>query len=247
MIAIIAVTEDGKEAAKIISSGLPGKTRVHFPRKGELKKLVGTIFEEDRFDGVIFIMALGIVVRLIAPHIKNKHLDPAVIAVDDKGTFAVSVLSGHEGGANKLAIDVGNILNAEPVVTTASEVGKRIIIGIGCRRDIKKEEIIKGIRYAVKKTKVSLKDVRYIATIDLKKDEGGLRKAALNLGIPLRFISWDMVKAFKGDYQRSSFVKERIGVEGVSEPCALLAARKTNLILPKTKLGGVTVAVAKAG
>ncbi|MCQ9208871.1 MAG: cobalamin biosynthesis protein [Omnitrophica bacterium] len=245
MIAIVAVTKEGEEIAKIINSSFSGKSKLYSLSKGRLKNLVNKLFDKDKFEGIVFIMALGIVVRLITPHLKNKYLDPAVVAIDRVGRFAISVISGHEGGANKLAIEIGNILYAEPVITTGSESRKKIIIGIGCRRNVKKEEIVKGIKYAITKTKSSLNNVRYVATIDLKKNEFGLKKACLELRVPLRIIPMDVIKNFKGKYQRSSFVKEKIGIEGVSEPCALLAGRRTKLILPKIKTGRVTVAVAR--
>lgn len=124
------------------------------------------------------------------------------------------------------------------------EVTENFVIGIGCRRGIKKEEIIKAVKYAIYRTRCSVNKIRCVATIDLKKNEYGLRKACLELGIPLKVVSNDLVKSFSGSYNRSSFVKKKIGVEGVSEPCALLTARKSKLILPKQKVGRVTVAVA---
>lgn len=211
--------------------------------EGKLVDLARRLFAE--FEGIIFCMAMGIVVRAIAPYIKDKHTDPAVVVVDDEARFAISALSGHEGGANSLAIRVGNILGAEPVVTTFSESKKKIVIGIGCKRGIKREEVIKAVGYALARVRCSIDKVRYISTIDLKQNELGLKKACLSLGVPLRIISSDMIKNFNGAYQRSFFVKEKIGVEGVSEPCALLTARKPKLILPKIKVGMVTVAVAK--
>lgn len=247
MIAIVTIAEEGRDIAKILNSSFSGKSRLYFSSKGHLKDLVDEIFDKGEFDGIVFIMALGIVVRLIAPYLKNKYIDPAVVAIDRAGRFAISVVSGHEGGANKLAIEIGNILYAEPVITTASEVKKKIIIGIGCRRSIKKDEVIEGIKYSLAKVKSSLNNVKFIATIDLKRNEPGLKKACLELGLPLRIIPTDAIKGFKGSYKRSSFVKEKIGVEGVSEPCALLAARNPKLLLPKVKIGRVTVAVAREG
>ncbi|MCQ9207499.1 MAG: cobalamin biosynthesis protein [Omnitrophica bacterium] len=244
-IAIVAVTREGRKIAKIVNSGFPGKSKLYCLSKGRIKNLLDKIFDKDKFEGIVFIMALGIVARLIAPHLKNKYLDPAVVAIDRVGRFVISVVSGHAGGANKLAIEIGNILYAEPVITTGSHARKNIIIGTGCRRGIKKEEIVKGIKYAVAKTKSSLNNVRYIATIDMKKNESGLKKACVELGIPLRIIPIDAIGNFKGSYKRSSFVKKKIGIEGVSEPCALLAGRKTKLILSKAKVGRVTVAVAR--
>ena len=81
-------------------------------------------------DGLIFIGAAGIAVRLIAPYLKDKLTDPAVIVVDEAGQFAISLLSGHVGGANRLTEWTAEILNAVPVVTTASDVRGRTAIDV---------------------------------------------------------------------------------------------------------------------
>jgi cobalt-precorrin 5A hydrolase len=75
-----------------------------------------------RYSGHIFIMSTGIVVRVIAPLIKHKTQDPAVVVVDDGGNYAISLLSGHLGGANDLTRRVADIIGADPVITTATDV-----------------------------------------------------------------------------------------------------------------------------
>ena len=75
----------------------------------------------DEYDAFIFICAMGICVRTIAPHVKDKHTDPAVICVDSMGRNAISVLSGHIGQANKITQDVAHILGANPVISTLSD------------------------------------------------------------------------------------------------------------------------------
>ncbi|HEB69472.1 MAG TPA: cobalamin biosynthesis protein CbiG, partial [Desulfobulbus sp.] len=67
-------------------------------------------------------MATGIVVRTLAPLLQDKRLDPAVVVCDEKGRFAVSLLSGHLGGGNALARQVAAILGGQAVITTASDV-----------------------------------------------------------------------------------------------------------------------------
>lgn len=73
------------------------------------------------FDAFIFIGALGICVRTIAPCIADKHTDPAVVCLDSAGQQAISVLSGHVGGANRLAQHVAGIVGATPIITTQSD------------------------------------------------------------------------------------------------------------------------------
>ncbi|MFZ6862251.1 cobalamin biosynthesis central domain-containing protein [Undibacterium sp. Ji67W] len=82
------------------------------------------------FDQVVFFVSLGAVVRLIAPHLKNKDEDPGVIVVDDAAQFVIPVLSGHVGGANEWAERIAALLQATPVLTTASDVGKTIPVDI---------------------------------------------------------------------------------------------------------------------
>ncbi|MDL2318033.1 cobalamin biosynthesis protein [Eubacteriales bacterium OttesenSCG-928-A19] len=73
------------------------------------------------YEGVIFIGAAGIAVRAIAPHLGDKRTDPAVVVVDEQGRFAISLLSGHAGGANELAERVAQAISAQPVITTATD------------------------------------------------------------------------------------------------------------------------------
>lgn len=75
----------------------------------------------SRFTGHVFLCACGIAVRVIAPHLRDKTVDPAVVVLDDTGRFAVSLLSGHLGGANDLARTVAQAVGATPVVTTATD------------------------------------------------------------------------------------------------------------------------------
>lgn len=80
---------------------------------------MGELFSEN--DALIFIGACGIAVRDIAPHLKNKIVDPAVLVLDDQGKFVIPVLSGHIGGANALANYLAGLLDAVPVITTATD------------------------------------------------------------------------------------------------------------------------------
>ena len=81
-------------------------------------------------NGLICLFSLGAVIRLIAPHLKDKKTDPAVIVIDDKTNFVISVLSGHIGGANELTQEISEKLNALPVITTAADVNKTIAVDL---------------------------------------------------------------------------------------------------------------------
>ena len=81
-------------------------------------------------NALICLFSLGAVIRLIAPHIKDKKTDPAVIVIDDQAQFVISVLSGHLGGANELSNDIAKKINAVPVITTAADVNKTIAVDL---------------------------------------------------------------------------------------------------------------------
>ncbi|MCP4721366.1 MAG: cobalt-precorrin 5A hydrolase [Desulfobacteraceae bacterium] len=80
------------------------------------------LLQFTRFSSHIFIFSTGIAVRMLAPLIKSKTTDPGVVVVDDKGIHAISLLSGHLGGANQLAQKIATLINARAVVTTATDI-----------------------------------------------------------------------------------------------------------------------------
>lgn len=242
-IGIITLTHDGQDIAKKICRYFEKAVILKRPGNVSLENFVGEVF--NTFDGIIFIMSLGIVARIIAPYIKNKYTDPAIVVVDRKARFSISALSGHEGGANKLAVSVANIIGAEPVITTASESKKNIILGLGCRKGIKKQEIIHAVHYGLSAINENMEAVSSISTVDVKKDEEGIKQACIEMGIPLRIVSTDTIKIFKGKYKKSGLVKKNLGIWGVSEPCAMIVAKNPELVLKKTKVGKVTIAIAK--
>lgn len=86
----------------------------------DLNAWTGNVFSQ--YDGIIFIGACGIAVRSIAPHLKSKTTDPAVVVADEKGQFAISLVSGHIGQANELTLSVAHAIHATPVITTATDV-----------------------------------------------------------------------------------------------------------------------------
>lgn len=106
----------------------------------------------NRFSGHIFIMATGIVVRCIAPLLRHKTVDPAVVVMDDRGQFVVSLVSGHLGGANQLTRQLAERLGATPVVTTATDVNEKPAIDTLAAEQglaIENPEAIKTVNMAI--------------------------------------------------------------------------------------------------
>ncbi len=87
------------------------------------------------YDGIIFISAAGIAVRAIAPFIKDKTTDPAVLVIDDNAKHVISLLSGHIGGANELALLTADITGAEPVITTSTDVNEVFAVDVFARQE----------------------------------------------------------------------------------------------------------------
>ena len=110
-IAIIQISEAGNEVASTLQRHLGAEVILH-SEVGE---------RWNSYDAFVFIGAMGICVRTIAPYIKDKHEDPAVVCTDSLGQDVISVLSGHVGGANELARQVAAIIGGHEVITTQSD------------------------------------------------------------------------------------------------------------------------------
>ncbi|MGW0135574.1 precorrin-3B C(17)-methyltransferase [Streptomyces sp. NPDC003299] len=116
MIGLISATAAGAAARDRLAAAWPERTRVY---DGPVADAVRRAFAEC--EQLVCFLATGAVVRLVAPLLGDKASDPGVVCVDEGGRFAVPVLGGHGGGANDLAAEVGEVLGAVPVVTTATD------------------------------------------------------------------------------------------------------------------------------
>ncbi|MBI5814151.1 MAG: cobalamin biosynthesis protein [Nitrospinae bacterium] len=252
-LAVITLSREGGKLAASLLDAIPGAAGFIHEKvdgaDGRLKKfsrvveLTAKIFKKH--DGLVYIAPCGAVVRAIAPHISGKKTDPAVVVVDIGGRYAVSLLSGHEGGANGLAVQVSNIIGAEPVISTSTDAAKNLIVGVGCRKGKEAAAIVAAVKSALEEAGERIEKVRVIASADVKSDEAGLIEAARELGAPLRFIPSEDIRNTWREFSRSKFVQQSVNLPAVAEPAALLAGRRTSLILEKRKYGGVTVALAR--
>lgn len=302
----------------------------HYENKkneGGIKELLNRIWTEC--NGLIFISATGIALRMINPYIQNKTIDPAVVVVDDMGSFSISLLSGHIGGGNDLAEYIGHEIGAMPVITTATDnrgiesidnfakkndycmedmksitritsmmvngktiglytedgkginydniiivddlnnidpridgliivsseihkniklpkttlIPKNINIGMGCRKGVETERIIKAVEEVFYNEKLSTKGIKAIATVEVKKDEKGIIQASKYFHCPMKIFTIDEIKEVEDKFEKSQFVKDTIGVYSVSEPTAYLLGGE--MIAMKSKHNGITISISK--
>lgn len=253
-VAVIAVTEAGAKVAARITTELGAE--LHLP------ELLATPFQATPYRslsehfarlmdgtqrGIVAVMAQGIVTRMIAPHLRSKYSDPAVVTCDEVGRFAISTVSGHEGGANQLAHAVASITGAVPVITTATEANRRYIIGIGCRRGTAREAILDAVHRGCARAEISTNQVRLLASAWVKKDEPGLLAAAEELDLYLRFLPRRAYLNPLYTFTTHEAPMRHLGIPGVAEPSALLAAVHPTLLLPRTVFGSVTLAITQEG
>jgi cobalt-precorrin 5A hydrolase len=251
-VAYITLSPEGAALFPAIHAGIAGaRLFVHrsvgLPPEATPFDRVTDLTEElfPHVDGLIFAAPCGIVVRAVAGCLRHKTTDPAVVVLDVRARWCISLVSGHEGGANDLAIRAANLVGAEPIVTTTTEARKDIVVGVGCRRGTDSSVILEAVRRGIDLAGVELASVRLLASADVKAKESGLMEAARALGLPLRLLPSEEIRASRRAFTRSEFVKRNVGVPAVAEPCALLAGRRTRLLLSKTVINGVTIAVAR--
>lgn len=138
-VAVLAITRNGVAVGRKLTEAFGG-WELHAPEKfgaggpgvapfaGPASEKVAELFGSH--DGLVCVFSLGAAIRLIAPHMRDKRTDPAVVVIDDAASFAISALSGHLGGANRLAAEIASRLGATPVITTAADVNKTIAVDL---------------------------------------------------------------------------------------------------------------------
>ena len=165
--AILYITDNGFALARRLNSLYPDAKAFKF-KPDTLSKFWG------KHKSFIFIMASGIVVRTIAPLIKDKKTDPAVVVLDEKGRFAVSLLSGHLGGANKIAKEIADFLSGQAVITTASDTNNLPAIDLWAKENdlaIENWDTVPEISTRF----LNSGELRVYSEVEIKMPEGFLR------------------------------------------------------------------------
>ena len=262
-IAIVAITRKGVALGQCLRVLLPG-SHLYLPEKfaveqkldehpfsSPAKEVVREVFSQYQY--LVLIMAVGIAVRLVASEIRDKHKDPGVVVVDDAGSFSVSLLSGHAGGANELSRKIASLIGSHPVITTASEVSetiiyrpKSLVIGIGCNRGTRCAEIEEAVSRVFSEHRLSIKSIRNIATIDIKKNETGLLEFARKYRLLIDYFDKETLRKAKFFSSPSAAVLKHVGTPAVCESAALLSSGSKSLLVPKVSYGrAVSMAVAR--
>lgn len=279
----------------------------------------------EKGDAIIFIGAMGIAVRSISPFLERKNLDPAVIVIDEKGSNVIPVLSGHIGGANRLAIEISNIIGGTPIITTATDINnlwavdswavengffinnienikyissailenkniglishinidkkqfpknaiwndksldvgvlispylekpfkktlnivpKNVVLGVGSKKNADEHALIELFEKIISENNICRNSVSHIATIDLKKNEKAVLKLCEYLSVELKTYNAEQLNALEGKFTGSDFVNTTVGTDNVCERSAVLSSDKGSLMIKKTALNGVTMAMA---
>lgn len=131
---LIAFTRRGNDLAQRLAEALSAHGHQAACTRDGLKAEAWASRAFSRSDGLIFVGAAGIAVRAIAPHLRHKSSDPAVVVIDEGGQFVIPILSGHLGGANDLSREIAAFIGAVPVITTATDVNGVFAVDQWARR-----------------------------------------------------------------------------------------------------------------
>jgi cobalt-precorrin 5A hydrolase len=265
-VALVAVSETGAALSDRIASALTGLSvdafvlakyaKVGHESFENTAQLTASLWDTHRC--IVFLCASGIAVRSIAPLVRSKFDDPAVLVTGDRGAFVISLLSGHEGGANEAAFEIAACIGSVPVITTASECSppvlpRNLYAGIGCKRGTDAAAIHDFVAKVFACHKLSPHRIRAICTIDINRDEKGLEEFSERIGAPLLFFDADSLNVLPGNFSGSDYVKDITGTDNVCERAAVKGAAgmgtaihgtaNGRLIIKKTAENGITLAV----
>ncbi len=250
---IVSLTDAGARLAETLGTLWPAA--VHHHRPVPFAETLQTAFAEGR--PLACIMSSGIVVRVLAPVLGDKHRDPPVLVLDEAGRHVVALLSGHEGGANAWAWETAQALRARGIDSEAVITSNRPylrparVAGMGCARGTGVAHLQALLNQALERAGWREDELTALASLDLKADEPGLRALAARLGLPLVTYPAARLEALGPRLANPSpVVAAAVGCPGVAEAAALAcaedhAAAPARLVVEKIKSQQATVALAR--
>lgn len=249
MTVVVALTPAGKSLAERLVASLDDAQLLYRPKPFQSR--IQTLFTSGQ--PLIFICATGIVVRTLAPVLNSKQCDPPVLVLDEAGRFVVPLLSGHEGGANAWGERVADSLEAQLILTTASPYLRPVYtLGMGCERNCPLPVLEELAQACLQQAGLAESEIEGLASIDVKADEAGLLDFAKSRQWPYTTWSAERLREVESQLtQRSDIVFREVGVYGVAEAAALIAASAitgtaAELVLPKQKNRQATCAIARS-
>lgn len=250
-ITIVALTEAGYRLALQLQPILD-QCRILFKPK-PFKEEVQQAFSDGH--ALVMICATGIAVRTLASVLQHKNDDPPVLVMDELGDFVIPLISGHEGGANDFAKQIAEHISAQTVITTARDYLKPSYwVGMGCERNCPVGVLHELLQQGLQQSDLTMEQIQGFASIDIKADEIGLIELAQSFNKP--FTTFDNIALAGVESQlstRSDYVYQTVGVYGVAESAALVAAavsvghteQHAELVLNKIKNRQATCAIAR--
>lgn len=248
-IAVVCLTPQARDAARFLARSLGAPLHIHdlvrnCPEASVFQKIADRLAELwPGTEGIVVFAPTGAVVRSIVGLLDHKTRDPGLVVVDALARWAIPLVGGHEGGANRLSEKVANILGSEPIVTTASEAVHDLIAGIGCRRGTTASDIQAALDGALASKGLSPKRLRLLATAAPKRHEPGLHQAAANLGVPLLVVHETEIRSRRR--VRRTAASRHVGLPAISHPAALAAGRRTTCLVKRFRKGPVLVSIAQ--
>lgn len=249
MIRIVTLTPAGELLGRQLLLIWPDAVLDHKP-----KPFASNVQEAFRQgEKLVFICATGIVMRTLAPVIQDKYLDPPVLVLDEQGKFVIPLLSGHEGGANEWGAQVAAVLDAQLVMTTANAyLNPLYTLGMGCERGCPLVYLESLMLEALAEKELIPSDISSLNSIDIKADEESLITLAMKYDWRFDTYSAEQLTPMEALLStKSDYIFNTVGVYGVAESAALLAAKQAansqpELILNKIKNTKATVSIARA-
>ncbi|HRC71527.1 MAG TPA: cobalamin biosynthesis protein [Candidatus Competibacter sp.] len=249
-VTIVSLTGPGRALAERLLGFSPDAEHLYRPQP--FQEVVRARFANGH--RLILLCAVGIAVRTLAPALRDKYHDPAVVILDEHGRFVVPILSGHEGGANEWARQIGDYLGARCVITGAQRYTQPLLVaGLGCNRGCPVERLLALLDRTLRGHGLHREDLSALASIELKQDEPGLHQLAATLALPIHFYPASVLGAYGERLsQKSEIVFRETGCHGVAEAAALAHAERlierrfpAELIITKQKNTDATLAVAR--